>query len=760
MTWKVKKEVVETQNTTINIKEELVDDISIPLFVDFMGTAIARKIPSFIDGLIPVQRRIVVSLDHLWVRRWKQTKVLSVIWDTVWNYHATWDGSVSWAAIRLGQKHALRYPLIDDKACNYGALGIDPSAPRYLECSLNAFSEEILLKDTSEITTKYVTSYNGKRKEPLVLKPKIPTFFLMNSWSDIAVWVKWERVPHNIEDLCESYLAFLENQNCQIKTLVRKLKWPDFPSGGIVLNTEEEIINMYLTGKWTFTVRGTYELREEKWEGAEIHITSLPFGVIPEDFINRIIEEKSSTSAKKFVDVTDVYDQSSWEDENGNLKIDICLKIKNKKAEDRVIKELIYYKTGFQTNACRLFHWGLDREFKPQLLGLREIYSLFLEDRIDTIKSKLNYELNDQKEKLHIQEGFHIASKNIDEIIGIIRKAENKEKAKENLMKKFKLSEEQANAIGSRNLYSLTKADSVEIEEKIKEIKKRIWEIETILKGWDEAIIKINIEEVKEIRKNFKSKRLTEIRYDVSEREVKDFEEKPSIQDRSLYVGCSDSGMFAIADAVNIKTETEKALAEVFKFKDGSKLKSWGKTSNLTYTLLFGDKGSIYADTAYKFPSNKSPLPIQGYFKKTQAGEAIVKTITFNDNVESKFVCISSQGKWFVLDWLKSFEGLNEKKSSWYFNKANVVFVEKITDKTKWVYILTSEWRVHFLNHKDFLVKDSKSAGNIVCSIYEKKWEKIEQIGLVEEWNTSIKFGKKTIDFSTIDFTTARWFKI
>lgn len=751
------------KNTTVAHEELDVNEISPKLFNSFMITSIARKIPSFIDGIIPVQRRAIVSLDYMWIKWQKKTKVQTVVWDVIWQYHPNGDASVSSAIVRLWQSHELRYPMIDNKWTNFWSLWVWSSAPRYLECWLSKFSEEVLLSDYSDNTCKMVDTYNGKRKEPLTFKPVIPVFLLMNSWSDIATGIKWQRVPHNIIDVCNSYYEYLNNQNVKVKTLVKKLQWPDFPSGWVVMNTEEELVDIYNEGRGTFVVRWKYEVKQEKWENTEIHITSLPFGIIPEDFINKIYKIKSE-SKSKFKDILEIFDQSSGEDENWNLIIDICIVLKNKNASE-VVKELIAYNTWFQSKDCRILHWWLDAQMKPKLAWLKELYEIFFEDRLNVLTNKFNAQLEDLKAKLHIQEGLEIVSRDIDTVISIIRKSEWKEEAKQNLMKKLKITEVQANAIGWRTLFTLTKIDSLEITNKIKELTKQIKETEKILKWGKESLIEVMKEEVNDIKEKFKdSKRLTEIDTSVSvdEREVK-IEEKLDIQDRKIYIAASDT-MIASIDATNIDESKDilEQLNNLISFKDKSEVKYFVKTSNLTDTNIYSNTWSVYWTIWYNLTTNRSWVIIHSIFKKFEKDEKIIALTAYNkDFVEQKdkHVIVGNNGKWYISESLSNFYVWMKERSQYTYFKAEEILLNEMIDysrKPLWVMITTSEQKLHFLNLEDFVIREWN--GWVGAYIIRLKWEeKINWIKLIYQNTPKMQFGKEIVDFNKEEFTSIGW---
>lgn len=765
-----KKSTYINDDETINNKHRdilEVNEISPNLFNQFLISSIARKIPSLIDGIIPVQRRAIVSLDHMWIYGQKKTKVQTVVGDVIGQYHPNGDTSVSSAIVRLWQSHELRYPLIDNKGTNFWSLWVWSSAPRYLECGLSEFSKEVLLSDYSDNTCMMVDTYNGKRKEPVTFKPSIPVFLLMSSWSDIATGIKWQRVPHNIIDVCNSYLEYLNNQNVKVKTLVKKLQWPDFPSGWLVINTEEELIDMYNEGRGTFIVRGTYELRQEKWENAEIHITSLPFGIIPEDFINRVIKVKSE-SKSKFKDVIEIFDQSSGEDENWNLKIDICIVLKNKNAEEEVIKELIAYNTGFQSKDSRILHWWLDAKMKPVLVGLKEMYEIFFEDRLEVLTKKFTAQLEDLEHKLHIQEGLEIVSKDIDTVISIIRKSEWKEEAKQNLMKKLKISEIQANAIGWRTLFTLTKIDSLEITNKIKELTKQIKETQKILKWGRDSLIEVMIEEVENIKEKFKnSKRLTQIDTSISteDREVK-IEEKLDIQDRKIYIAASDT-MIASIDSTNIDESKDvlEQLNNLISFKDKSEVKYFVKTSNLTDTNIYSNYGCVYWTIWYNLTTNRSWVIIHSIFKKFDKDEKIIALTAYNKDFEKNkdyHVIVGDNGKGYVSESLSNFYAWMKERSQYVYFKADETLLNEMLDYSDkknqplGVMITTDEQKLHFLDIEQFVVREWN--GWVGAYVIRLKWEeKINCVKVIYQNTPKIQFGKEIVDFKEEEFSSIGW---
>lgn len=739
------------------------------LFNEFIIASIARKIPSFLDWLIPVQRRAIVSLDYMWIKWQKKTKVQTVVGDVIGQYHPNWDASVASAIVRLWQSHELRYPLIDNKGTNFGSLGIGSSAPRYLECWLSDYAEKVFMSDYSDNTCRMIDTYNWKRKEPLTFKPVIPAFLLMNSWSDIATGIKWQRVPHNIIDVCESYLAYLNNQNVKNKTLVQKLQWPDFPSGWVVMNTQEELEEIYNEGRGTFIVRWTYDIESEKWEDTKIHIRNLPFWIIPEDFINTVMKIKNDNKFK-FKEIIEIYDQSSGEDENWNLIIDICITVKNKNSVDNVIKELIAYNTWFQTKDCRILHWWLDAKMKPQLVWLRWLYEIFFEDRLEVLTNKFNAKLEDLNNKLHIQEWLQIVSEDIDTVISIIRKSEWKEDAKVNLMKKLKISEIQANAIGWRTLFTLTKIDSLEIKNKIKELNSQIKETQKILKGWKDSLIEVMIEEVNEIKKQFKdSKRLTEITSDINleEREIK-IEEKLDIQDRKIYVVASETMIWSV-DATNINEDKDikEQLNKLISFKDKSEVQFFVKTSNLTDVNVYSNYWFVYWTIWYNLTYWKNWAVVHSIFKKFDKDEKINWLTTYNKDLEDSkekeyHVIVWDNWKWFLSENLCNyFTWMKERSQYVYFNVDKVLLNEKLDYSVKknpplWVMITTNEQKLHFLDIEDFVSREWK--WGVWAYVIRLKWEEqINHVQVIYKDTPKIKFWKEIVDFNEEEFSSIGW---
>ena len=719
---------------------------------DYAINALWRKLPSFIDWQINVWRRILWAAYHLvWAKQWKApAKLLSIQWATLWQLHSTWDASVSWAATLLWQSFVHRYPLIDWYWTNYGSL-FEPSAAaaRYLSASTAKIAEDFLLEWTNEVTVPFVDSYNWKTREPIYLNAKVP-FYLLQYSIDIAPWYKGQRVSHNLHDLSNSFIHYIKHKKAPMKKLVELLKWPDFANWWEVLNSVEEMCEFYEVWKWTFTTRWTYKYEvDEDWY--RFVITSIPQWT----WVNKLFEEISWLLENKVSkDIIHVQDESTWEDEDWRAIVRIVIHWKNKKSLDN-IKSLLINKTSFQNKANRINFLWFDKTLKPQAFWLREIYKEFLDFRLESKKKEFEAELEQCNYDLEIQEWFSLVVDKIDEVIAIIRKSEWREDAKEKLMKKFKLTEIQADKIGSRNLFSLTKTDAILIEEKIEELSLRIKEIKRILKWWEEIMEDVIIEEIQNLLKKYEYKRYTLINTNTEEREV-DFEEAPAVQNRTIYVWISNTWFINYIDWVNIKNEEDSfnEVKEAISFWDKSKLSLVVKASLLSEIVLVSDKWWIYNLPCIEIPSDKRWIPLQSLLSSMWANET-VNFVRDKQNYWKKtslrLISIWENWNWLVVPELESHQ--IKMKSYKVTLTDEKVFNEEITEDTEWVILLASNDKYIYLEADAFV--ERQNWWWWAKAMWLSDWEKVVDMLLVKAWEKKAEIWWYKIKLDTI---REKWF--
>ncbi len=441
----------------------------------------SRALPDVRDGLKPVQRRILYTmqqqrLDHTS----KHRKCAKVVGDVMGNYHPHGDSSIYDALVRMAQPFSLRMPLVDGSG-NFGSVdGDNAAAMRYTECRLTKISSEIL-DDLSTKTVAFKANYDGSRNEPVVLPSRVPNL-LVNGATGIAVGMATNMPPHNLKEVCRALLKLLNDPEIKDYQLVANdaVQGPDFPTGGQVINTKEELRDIYRTGQGSLKIRGVHKLVENKKFGRVLQITSIPFAVNKANLVERIAELVFSG---KLPLITDVRDLST-----DDIRIDLVLK---KDADEKKVLAFLYKNTPLQTNfnvnmTC-LVPTENPEVGAPNRLGLKEILWHFLHFRLEVVTRRLENELDVLNRRIHILKGFVTIFDALDIIIRIIRKSDGKADAAEKIMKRFPaekggLDEEQTEAILELKLYRLARLEINLIKSELNKKQKRSREIRKLLK--------------------------------------------------------------------------------------------------------------------------------------------------------------------------------------------------------------------------------------------------------------------------------------
>ncbi len=446
---------------------EIVEELRTSYLDYAMSVIVARALPDVRDGLKPVHRRILYAMheDGL-THTAKFRKSATVVGSTLGRYHPHGDVAVYDSLVRMAQDFAMRYPLIDGQG-NFGSIDGDPAAAmRYSESRMSEIGEE-MLSDIEKDTVNFADNYDGTRKEPMVLPSPAPQL-LLNGTLGIAVGMATNIPPHNLSELVDALMFLLAHPKATTEDLFEFVKGPDFPTGGIIYN-KKEIIQGYSQGKGPIVVRGKAEVVDTEKQ-TQIIISEIPFQVtkstLVEQFANLVQE-------KKIEGIRDIRDES---DKDGlRIVFDLQRDAQPQKILNRLYKFSDLQKT-FHLNLLALVD-GI----QPKVLSLAEILSYFIEHRRDVVTRRIKWELMKAKEREHILEGLWKALANIDEVIKLIRKSEDREDAKKNLMSRFKLTEIQANAILEMKLSQLAKLERAKIEEELKQIRAKIKELSEVL---------------------------------------------------------------------------------------------------------------------------------------------------------------------------------------------------------------------------------------------------------------------------------------
>ncbi|GIW67182.1 MAG: DNA gyrase subunit A [Candidatus Parcubacteria bacterium] len=465
-------------------------------YLDYaLSVIVSRALPDARDGLKPVQRRILYTMKELglWARE-KFRKCAAIVGECMGRYHPHGDAPIYEALVRMAQNFSLRYPLVWGQG-NFGSIDGDPPAQmRYSEAKLSKIAEEMLV-DIDKETVDFRPNYDNTRQEPVVLPSKIPNL-IINGSLGIAVGMATSIPPHNLTEVMSAIKFLIKKPEATTEEILNYVKGPDFPTGGKIYGAEK-LKEIYETGKGGITLAG--EINIEQGRKERLIITSIPWQVNKAELVKEIA---NLALEKVLPEIKDVRDESSKEG------IRIVIETRSE-ANLEKLKENLYR----LTSLAKTFYFNLialDKGIQPKIFSFKELLIAWIQHRREVIKRRTKFDLEKNKERVHLLEGFDIALENLDKVINTIKKAKDKKEALENLMKKFKLSEKQADAILEMPLRTLTQMERHKILDELKERRSIIKELELILKS-AKKIDEIIVGEADEIIKNYPSERLTNI---------------------------------------------------------------------------------------------------------------------------------------------------------------------------------------------------------------------------------------------------------
>jgi DNA gyrase subunit A len=471
----------------------------------------SRALPDVRDGLKPVQRRILYTM---WQQNLtadaKHRKCAKVVGDVMGSYHPHGDAALYETLVRMAQPFALRYPLVDGSG-NFGSLDGDPAAAmRYTECRLARISDELLTEIDQE-TVPFRPNYDGTTEEPVDQPPRLPNL-LINGATGIAVGMATNIPPHNLGEICTALIKMIDaDMELTSTQLCKYVKGPDFPTGGQLMNTAQEIRDIYKTGSGTIRIRATWEDGPATRGGKTIYITSVPYTVNKAALIERIAEVALSRKLPHLLDVRDL----STDD------VRIALELKAD-ANKRMVMAYLYKHTPLQStfpvNLTCLVPTENPLVGKPERLELHEILWQFLHFRLEVVRARLKNELRLLKARIHILEGFEIVFDALDEILKIVRKSDGKADAAEKIMKRFRLDAEQTDAILELKIYRLARLEILVIQQELAARRKRAKESGSVL-GRDAEIWKIVRDEIEQVQKTYADPRRSQITGEIPDEE-------------------------------------------------------------------------------------------------------------------------------------------------------------------------------------------------------------------------------------------------
>ncbi|HGN7435907.1 TPA: DNA topoisomerase IV subunit A [Staphylococcus aureus] len=461
-----------------------------------------RALPDVRDGLKPVQRRILYAMYSSGNTHDKNfRKSAKTVGDVIGQYHPHGDSSVYEAMVRLSQDWKLRHVLIEMHG-NNGSIDNDPpAAMRYTEAKLSLLAEE-LLRDINKEAVSFIPNYDDTTLEPMVLPSRFPNL-LVNGSTGISAGYATDIPPHNLAEVIQATLKYIDNPDITVNQLMKYIKGPDFPTGGIIQGVDG-IKKAYESGKGRIIVRSKVEEETLRNGRKQLIITEIPYEVNKSSLVKRIDELRADKKVDGIVEVRDETDRTG-------LRIAIELK---KDVNSESIKNYLYKNSDLQISYN--FNMVAISDGRPKLMGIRQIIDSYLNHQIEVVANRTKFELDNAEKRMHIVEGLIKALSILDKVIELIRSSKNKRDAKENLIEVFEFTEEQAEAIVMLQLYRLTNTDIVALEGEHKELEALIKQLRHILDNHD-ALLNVIKEELNEIKKKFKSERLSLIEAEIEE---------------------------------------------------------------------------------------------------------------------------------------------------------------------------------------------------------------------------------------------------
>ena len=570
----------------------------------------SRALPDVRDGLKPVQRRILFTM---WQQNLtadaKHRKCAKVVGDVMGSYHPHGDAALYETLVRMAQPFSLRYPLVDGSG-NFGSLdGDSAAAMRYTECRLARLSDQ-LLTEIDEETVPFRPNYDGTKTEPVVLPARIPNL-LVNGTTGIAVGMATNVPPHNLGEVCTALVKLLDNDEIGIAQLCRHIKGPDFPTGGQILNTPEELREIYKTGSGSIRLRGTWDIGPETRSTKMIYVDSIPYTVNKAQLVERIGEIVEKRSLPQLLDVKDL----STED------VRIAIEMK-KDADEKMVMAYLFKHTPLQLNYAVNLTCLIPTENpevgRPERLDLKEILWHFLHFRLEVVTRRLEHELAALKKRIHILEGFEKVFDALDEIIKLIRKSDGKTDAAEKIMKRFDLDADQTDAILELKIYRLARLEILIIRNELDEKRKRARQITTLLKDED-ARWKLVRTELDEISAKYGEKRRTQIASDSGEPE---YSADDFIVEEDNVVIVSRDGW--------VKRQKEVKDLTTTRLREGDQVLAAFAGSTRATCVFFSNVGAAYTARFVDVPASTGyGEPIQRLFK-LKDGERIVAAISLD----------------------------------------------------------------------------------------------------------------------------------
>ena len=621
-------EIIKTDIGTVRM-QKLETEMETSYLAYAMSVIVSRALPDVRDGLKPVHRRILYVMNNLGLRHnAKYRKSASVVGDVMGNYHPHGDSAIYDAMVRMAQDFSMRYPLVDGQG-NFGSLdGDPPAAMRYTEARMAQIAEEMLF-DIEKDTVDFVPNYDGSKKQPWVLPAKLPNL-LLNGQMGIAVGMATNIPPHNLTELLDATVELIDNPDATLDDLLKHVKGPDFPTGGIIFGNES-IRQAYGTGKGSVVVRAKAEIVEDKKGHQQIVVTEIPYAVNRSTMVEKIAD---LVKEKRLVGISDLRDEST----RHGTKVVIDLKRDSypKKILNQLYK-LTPMQTAFHLNMLAL----VNNASQPRVLSLEMMLREFLKHRQVVVRRRTEFELRKARDRAHVLEGLKIALDHIDEVIATIRASQTTDEARVNLMAKFTLTEIQARAILAMQLRTLAGLERKKIEDELAELRKLIAELEKILSSESE-ILRVIREELEEMKARYGDERRTQI----IGSELGKFSEEELVPNEQVIVTLTTGNYIKRIPSNTYKSQGRGGKGIMgMTTKEEDVVEHMVLTQNHDYALFFTNRGRVFRLKVYEIPAASRTAKGQPVVNLLQLapGEKVTSLVTFASSGDHSYLFMATK---------------------------------------------------------------------------------------------------------------------